>query len=156
MTDVYGTRLMPITGQFAVHIASGVSMFAGVKWVRSDGRTIVVGAPIADERYATSLRSMSYRFGVLASARLASRWSIAGGAGICVTSYEETWPDTALAVSGRSTGFVVLGEGLYLVKGNWSAFVRTEYTTVPAKTTVAKIDVNVGGVDVSGGLRFSF
>ena len=156
MRDVYGGSLMPVVGQVDVHVAAGVSLFAGIRWMGSNGRTVVAGTPIADEEYATSLKLLSYRFGLLASTRVASRWSIAGGGGVAITGYEETWPEAGLAVSDQSTGFVLLGEARYKVTSRWSATGRIEYTSVAAKTAVTKSDVNLGGVDVLGGLRFSF
>ncbi len=156
MSDVYGSRMMAVAGQFDVQIAPAVWAFAGVKRVGSDGRTVIVGTPIADEQYATSLRMTSYRLGVLVSRAVASKWSLAGGGGVCITSYEETWPDASLAVSDRSIGFVLAGEGRYHVTARWGAILRVEYATAPATISVVNTDVNLGGLDVLGGLRFSF
>lgn len=156
MTDVYGTRLMPVTVQFDVHVGSVVSAFGAAKWARADGQTVIVGAPIADEAYATSLRVMSYRLGALVTTRVAPRWVLGGGAGVCIASYQETWPDAGLQASGSSTGFLALAEARYAVTARWSAIGRAEYTRLPATAAVGNIRVNLGGVDGSAGLRFSF
>jgi len=156
MTDVYGSRLMPFSAQVDVRLNVDVSVFGGLKWVRAGGHTVIVGTPVAEESYETSLRTASYRFGAQVSRWVARRWALAGGAGVCITAYEETWPDAGLAVSNRVTGFIALAEGRYALNARWNAIARVEYSTIPEKTTVQNAGVNLGGLDASAGVRFIF
>lgn len=156
MTDVYGSRLMPFTAQIDVRLNADVSVFGGLKWVSADGHTVIVGAPIAEESYKTSLRTASFRFGAQVSRWVARRWALAGGAGVCITAYEETWPDAGRAVNNRVTGFIALAEGRYALSARWNVIALVEYSTIPENATVQNAGVNFGGLDVSAGVRFTF
>ncbi len=156
MTDVYGRRLVPVTAQFDVQVASDVLLFGGFQWTKANGQTVVLGTPVANERYATSIRIASYRFGAQVFARVAPRWTLGAGAGVCVAGYLETWPDAGLEVSDTSTGFLALAEGRYRMNARWAVVLRAEYTTLPATTTGTATKVNLGGVHGSAGLRVNF
>lgn len=154
VTDVYGATFMPFTGQFDVRVMGDVALFGGFKWVRTSGQSVVVGTPVAGEHYPVSLRLMSYRFGAQLSKGMGSRWVIVAGGGISIAWYKETWPDATLDVSDRATGLIALAEGRYAITSRWSVIGRGEYATLPA--TTGGISANVGGLDGSAGLRFSF
>ncbi len=156
MREMYGTTLTPITGQIDVRVYPDLALFAGVRWLKADGQTVIVGTPVtADEKYAISLSTTSFRFGAQVSKWVAPRWGLAAGAGVCITSYDEQWPDAGLGVSGRSTGFLALAELRYALASRWNVIGRVDFTTVPESTTAAG-SVNLGGLDVSAGMRVLF
>ncbi len=157
VSDVYGSRLVPVTGQVDVRIDPAISLFGGVRWMKADGRTVIVGTPVAaNESYATSFRMTSFRLGALVSARIVPRWVLAGGAGICIASYEEQWPDAAQSVKDRGAGFLALAEARYALNARWGVVARLEYASIPQSNTVSDISVNLGGLDGSAGVRFVF
>ncbi len=157
MSDVYGSRLVPVTGQIDVRIDPAISLFGGVRWMKADGRTVIVGTPVAaNESYATSFRMTSFRLGALVSAHIVPRWVLAGGAGICIASYEEQWPDAAQSVKDRGAGFLALAEARYALNARWGVVARLEYASIPQSNTVANTSANLGGLDGSAGVRFVF
>ncbi len=157
MRQVYGTTMVPVTGQIDVRVYPDVSVFAGVRWVKANGQTVILGTPVvADEHYATSLAMTSFRFGAQVSKWVAPRWGLAAGAGVCITAYDEKWPDAGLSASSHSTGFLALAEGRYALTARWNAIARVEFTTVPESSTAGGAGVNLGGLDVSAGVRVLF
>ena len=156
VTGVYGRRLMPFTAQLDVRLAPDLSVFGAVKRVSADGHTVIVGTPVADESYPTALRMTSVRLGAQVSKWIAPRWALAAGAGVSITSYEETWPAAGLAVNDRATGFTALAEGRYAFRARWNVIARLEYEAIPESTTLGTTRVNLGGLDASGGVRFIF
>ncbi len=156
MSDVYGGALIAVTGHVDIRLAPDVSFFGGLKRTDGSGRSVVIGAPVADERYAAQIRMASFRFGALVSHRLGARLTLAGGAGASVTAYEEAWPDAGLDVRDHATGFIALAEGRYALRARWAALIRFEYSTIPATAKATSVAANLGGLDVSAGVRYAF
>jgi len=156
MSDVYGSHLVPVTGQIDVRIVRGISLFAGLTWMSADGQSIIVGTPVVNEVSATTLGVTTVRIGAAVSKAVAARWTLVGGAGAAVAGYEETWPDAGLAVNDHSIGFLVLGEARYALRSRWAVIGRVEYSTVRADVSDGNGSVNLGGVVTSAGVRVVF
>ncbi len=155
MSDVYG-GLVPVTGQVDVRLKTPISLFGGVKYLRADGQTVIVGTKVLDESYATSFHMTSVRLGAQVAGHLAPRWVLAGGAGVSFAWYEETWPDAGQSVNDRATGFLALAEGRYTMTPRWSVLARVEYAAVPHSNGLFTDNSNLGGFDLSAGVRFIF
>ncbi len=156
MSDVYGNRLTPLTAQLDVRLVPDVFFFAGLKWMSADGHAVVVGTPVVDETSAASLGVTSVRIGAEVAKAIAPRWTLAGGAGAVIASYSETWLAAGQAFSYHASGFLVLAEGRYALSSRWGVVGRIEYSTVHADMADGANTVNLGGVDVSAGVRFAF
>jgi hypothetical protein len=156
MSDVYGSHLMPVTAQVDVRVVPDVAVFGGIRWMSADGRAVVIGTPVVNERSTTSLTVTAFRVGAEIARTVGRRWAVAGGAGIVMARYEETWPDAGRTFSNHSNGFLVLAEARCALTGKWGAIARVEYSTVHANVADASNAVNLGGMDVSAGVRFAF
>jgi len=156
MSDVYGSRLMPVTAQVDVRVVPDVALFGGIRWMSADGQAVVLGTPVVNETSTTSLGVTAFRVGAEVARAVAPRWTLAGGAGIVIARYEETWPDAGRAVNNHSSGFLVLAEARCAVGGKWSVIGRVEYASVRANVADENSAVNLGGVDASAGVRFVF
>lgn len=156
LSEVYGGGLVPVTAQLEVRLEPAIALFGGVRFLKADGQTVVVGTKVAEETYGTSFRMTSVRLGAQVAARIAPGWALAGGAGVSLVSYEETWPDAGLRVTDRATGLLALAEGRYAVNRRWNVLARVEYTTIPETSAVTGSHVNLGGLDVSAGVRLAF
>ena len=156
MTDVYGSRLTPVTGHLDVRIVPDVWLFGGVKWMSADGHAVVVGTPQGDETSPTSLSVTTLRVGALVGRDFGPRWTLAGGAGVAIARYEETWPEADMQFNNQSSGFLLLAEVRYALRMRWAVIGRAEYSSVRANVPDGSSVVNLGGVDASAGVRFVF
>jgi hypothetical protein len=156
MSDVYGNRLMPVTAQVDVRLLPDVAVFGGVRWMSGDGQSVVIGTPVVNETSATSLDVTAFRIGAEVAKAVTPRWALAAGAGVVFARYDELWPAAGLSFNNHSSGLLVLAEARYAVGTRWGVIGRVEYASVRADVPDQSSAVNLGGVDMSAGLRFAF
>jgi len=157
VADVYG-GMVPVTVQADARLFGHVALFAGFKSVQADGQTVVLGTPVADERYATSLRVSSLRLGAIVVVPVARRFALAGSAGVGVNWFGERWPEAQSTARGHATGIVVQAEMRYALHPRWTVLGRLEYApfSTQAVGTSSAVGVNLGGLDLCAGIRLGF
>ncbi|MGE5361531.1 MAG: hypothetical protein ACM3NQ_21145 [Bacteroidales bacterium] len=157
VSDVYG-RMVPLAVQGDVRLVPHVSVFGGFKAIRQDGQSVVIGTTVAEEAYLTSLSISSLRFGATFDFPVARRLTAAASAGVGVNWYEERWPEAAATATGHPAGIVVQGEARYALHPRWAALARFEYAHIGAHAAsdATTAGVNVGGFDLSAGIRVGF
>ncbi len=155
MSAVYGSRLTAITAQVDVSIWSRFSVFGGLRWLPASGQTVEELAPATSQSFSTSVSVRTFRVGLLAHALIAARWTLSGGGGVGISSYNESIPDAGVDTSGTATGMFALAEIRYAVRARWSVIGRFEYSSIPVDGVDGE-SLNIGGPDFQVGLRFAF
>jgi hypothetical protein len=155
--ELYGNAA-PLTLQVDYRVARRISAFGGLRYLRTDGLTIMeVTTPgtgvVIEERFALAFRSYWLRAGLQLSMP-AGRLRVNGGAGIGYVRYREEWKDADLTASGGYLGGLLYGGVDYPVAGRLSLLGRLEYSSVTAGGALG--DVNLGGIDLLAGVKIEW
>lgn len=153
VSDLYG-RGLPVTIQADGRITDRLGMFAGVRFARDTGRTVVVGQQIEEERYRITLRTDAARLGATYYVSR-GRSSLALGGGLVVGWYVERWPDAGFVGRGSAPGALASAGFSRLLTGRVTVTGRVEYTYLPVDRTALR-SVGLGGLDVTAGIGVSF
>jgi len=152
--SLYGVVQTPFHAQVDVFILRRVSVFAGFRYLSSDGSTRIVGPVIAEEQHPLRLRVSSFRAGACVFIP-AGRFMLQAAIGGSYSRVRERWLDLPLdAALGGPGLFARLGAG-YPLGRNWEIFSRFEYSTLATgEGSLLEPSVSLGGAEAVLGLMF--
>jgi hypothetical protein len=155
--DVYGSAVVPVTGQVDWRLGPlGFGLFGGARWVSAAGEAVAEGtSQPGGERVQFSM--LSWRLGPSWGGRRGP-WGVTAGAGLAYHLYREEWAAAGVRVEDSGIGGVLQGTVERALTRKLAALLRAEYGWFEAEAAEGTgLDpVGLGGFDVAGGLAFRF
>lgn len=149
---IYHKPAWPVELQLGWNLNRKMSVFGAARYLETSGSTVLLAAQRPEETYALRWRMLSLRLGM--NYWLWSfRFTPFLGAGASFSFYKEQWLDAPRTAEGKKTGFFIQAGGRYRLGRRWQALAQLEYSNLPAGSG-AQGKVNLGGLDLSLGLRF--
>ena len=154
---IYGTVQVPLGIQLSWAPSTRVAFHLGFKHLSFSGNTIVIGPIFIPETYSIKFKNSSVRLGFSYVLRSRRKLTMFVGGGGSANFFKEKWEGLTLTRNGRKVGFYILTGNEYSLGKRFSLFSLLEYTNVPTGTGSRLIEkVNLGGLELSLGLRFWF
>ncbi len=156
VTAVYPGTKVPIAVLADVTLTRHVSVFGGGRFLEMTGHPIVAGSDAAAPDSQVDLSVRAVVFGARAHYRR-GRIDVAAGLGAACSTYAESWAGTGESVSGSAWG-PVLHAGISVgLSRRFAAVGRVEWSrTATGQGSLASPSVQLGGVDVLGGIAVRF
>ena len=156
VSKVYPSLGIPVQVRVGWRFAGPWTLFAGFRFLRMSGTTVIVGTAIDAESYAVRLTVSAWQAGFRWQAK-AGRWTFRLEAGASRFAYEEAWTGAAFDVKGTSFGGFG-GGGVEWALTPWLAAAGgLEYGILPTRSggrLAGKPDL--GGMDGMFGLILRF
>jgi hypothetical protein len=126
--------------------------FSGLRFVESEGKTLVEEPVQVAESFPIRFRMHSAAFGWAVDLPI-RHVTVTAGAGVTCNWYRETLSEANLFTRGTAVGFLAQATAMYPLGRRVSLLGRLGFSSISSGTDpAANRRINLGGIDMVGGL----
>jgi len=149
--EIYGPSVL-FSADLWLTLKGHFGLGAGFAGLSDEGRAVPIGEDGAE--YPVKFRRTSIPVVVFYQLDIKAV-SIRFGAGLCAHRYEETWETVDLGFTGNKVSPRFFAAATFARLGRLSLFGSASYDTIPTGAgSPLATDVNLGGIQVLGGISF--
>jgi hypothetical protein len=149
--EIYGPSV-PFSADLWLKLKGHFGLGAGFAGLSDEGRAVPIGEDGAE--YPVKFRRTSIPVVVYYQLDIKAV-GIRLGAGLCAHRYEETWKTVDLGFKGNKVSPRFFAAATVALLGRLELFGSATYDTIPTgASSPLVIDVNLGGIQILGGISF--
>lgn len=153
---IYGNRNFPISVSFSLETSKITGISFGYRFIKSNGKTIILGPKLFDEQYNLTLTNHTFFVNLFAfypGRRLKPKFEI----GLNLNDYSEKWKEINLSTKDQKFGFNAAFSVESSISKKISWIIKLQYLSIstPSQSKI-KEKINLGGTETLLGVCYYF